>query len=185
MKLDEIQEPKDQKEKAGPQDYQLFLDMDGVLVDFGKGAAKVMGIDPKDFPKGNAPKNREFDKKLWKSIREYEKAGNQFWTDLEPMPDFKELWDYAKVHNPEVLTATGDIKAADGEKREWCAKYLGKDVKVNVVDHSEHKGKFAIDNGVLIDDRQRSIDSWVAAGGIGVLHKNAKDTIKQLEELGI
>lgn len=185
MKLDEIQEPAEQNRKAGPQDYKLFIDMDGVLVDFGKGASKVMGIDPTDFPKGNAPKNREFDKKLWSAIRTHEKEGNQFWVDLDPTPDFNTLWDYCKIHDPEVLTATGDIKAAAGEKREWCAKYLGKDVTVNIVQHSEHKGKFAVDNGVLIDDRQRSIDAWVSAGGIGILHTSAVNTIKQLKELGI
>lgn len=183
MKLDEIQEPEGQKDKAGPQDYTLFLDMDGVLVDFAKGAAKVMGIPEKDFPPANRPKDREFDKKLWGAIRAYEKEGNQFWVNLDPMPDFEKLWDFCKIHDPEILTATGDLKSAGPEKREWCASHLG-DIKVNIVEHSEEKGQFAVDNGVLVDDRQRSIDAWVAAGGIGILHKNADDTIKQLEELG-
>jgi hypothetical protein len=36
---------------------------------------------------------------------------------------------------------------------------------------------------ILVDDRNKSIDPWVEAGGIGVLHKSVPDTIGQLREL--
>lgn len=185
MRLDEIQHPKGQKTKIGPQDYKIFLDMDGVLVDFVKGAATLLGIEPNKFPSANRPKDKEFDNKLWSAVRSYEKAGNKFWLDLDPMPDFKLLWNYVKGYDPEILTATGDHGTATVEKNKWSASHLGKDIVVHTVNHSRDKGKYAVNNGILIDDRQRSIDAWVDGGGIGILHKNAGDTIKQLKKLGL
>ena len=36
---------------------------------------------------------------------------------------------------------------------------------------------------VLIDDRQKNIDAWIEAGGIGILHTSAANTINQLKAL--
>jgi hypothetical protein len=35
----------------------------------------------------------------------------------------------------------------------------------------------------LIDDRQKNIDAWIDAGGIGIVHVSARDTIEQLKLL--
>jgi hypothetical protein len=37
----------------------------------------------------------------------------------------------------------------------------------------------------LIDDRADNIQRWKDAGGVGVLHTSAADTIQQLKELGL
>ena len=42
---------------------------------------------------------------------------------------------------------------------------------------------FSKKGNVLIDDRQSNIDAWESEGGIGILHKNARDTIKELKML--
>ena len=42
------------------------------------------------------------------------------------------------------------------------------------------KAKFAGKNHILIDDLEKNITAWEAAGGIGILHKNANDTINTL-----
>ena len=41
------------------------------------------------------------------------------------------------------------------------------------------------ENAILIDDFASNIKRWEAAGGIGILHKNANDTIQQLKKLGL
>ena len=38
-------------------------------------------------------------------------------------------------------------------------------------------------NNVLIDDRPKNIEAWEAAGGIGIIHTSAKNTIEQLKKL--
>ena len=42
---------------------------------------------------------------------------------------------------------------------------------------------FAAKGNVLIDDRGKNIDAWVKAGGIGIKHKTARDTITELKLL--
>ena len=59
------------------------------------------------------------------------------------------------------------------------------DVVVNLVRKSNDKAAYAAPNHILIDDRSKSIQPWVAAGGIGILHTNAANTIRQLKEVGI
>ena len=45
------------------------------------------------------------------------------------------------------------------------------------------KAAFAYEGSVLIDDRKKNIDAWENAGGIGILHTSAKETINALKEL--
>ena len=45
------------------------------------------------------------------------------------------------------------------------------------------KAAFAAKGNVLIDDRGKNIDAWVKAGGIGIKHKTARDTITELKLL--
>jgi hypothetical protein len=35
---------------------------------------------------------------------------------------------------------------------------------------------------ILIDDRVDNVEQWRSQGGIGILHKNTADTIKQLQQ---
>ena len=48
--------------------------------------------------------------------------------------------------------------------------------------------KFAKDdNGnanLLIDDYEKNVQEWERAGGIGILHKNGPNTIRELKRLG-
>ncbi len=50
---------------------------------------------------------------------------------------------------------------------------------------SYDKHEFSEPGALLIDNKQPTIDSWEDKGGIGILHKNADDTIKQLQKLGM
>ena len=67
MRLDELKEPKGQADKAGPQDYKLFVDLDGVLVDFVKHLNELMdgGYSEKKYE--SDPK---FRKEMWKVVKE-------------------------------------------------------------------------------------------------------------------
>ena len=42
---------------------------------------------------------------------------------------------------------------------------------------------FSQKGNVLIDDRPENIEAWESEGGIGILHKSAKDTIDELKKL--
>jgi hypothetical protein len=47
------------------------------------------------------------------------------------------------------------------------------------------KAEYAEPNAILIDDQPKSIDPFIAAGGIGILHTSAANTIKELKKLGL
>ena len=85
------------------------------------------------------------------------------------------------------MSATGHTYNAAAEKRAWVAKHLGPAVSLDAifVVSAVNKAEHAKPGRILIDDRRKAIDPWVAAGGIGVLHTSAADTISQLRKLGI
>ena len=50
---------------------------------------------------------------------------------------------------------------------------------------AELKQLYASSNSILIDDRADNIQRWNEAGGIGILHTSAADSIQQLKDLGL
>lgn len=178
MLLEEIQ-PKE----GTPQEYDIYVDMDGVLADFVDGVNRLLDVEYSDEEYQTNP---EYRTKMWKAVGRYSKEGGQLWAELKPMSDAKELWSYVEKHNPEILTAAGNPEfGAEAQKRQWVPWVMGSDIKVNVVRKSADKAQFATPNSILIDDQEKSIKPWVAAGGIGILHTSAANTINELKKLGI
>ena len=69
------------------------------------------------------------------------------------------------------------------DKKSWIKKYVSPSVVVNCTFTGAQKSAYALKNNVLIDDRPKNIEAWEAAGGIGIIHTSAADTISQLKEL--
>jgi len=49
--------------------------------------------------------------------------------------------------------------------------------------YAKLKQQLATPTSILIDDRADNINQWEAAGGIGILHTSASNTIEQLKKL--
>ena len=161
----------------------LFVDMDGVLVNFEQGVRNLFGHDA-------------FDKVRYKT--DSEKAARnakiqnhlKFWSDLPPMRDFDQLWNFIKHFRPDILTAYAEWDAVNSKngKRIWNKKHLKvPDDKFHCV-RRDHKKLYAKDHhgnpNVLIDDYPLNIKEWEEAGGIGILHTSAASTINRLKQLG-
>ena len=69
------------------------------------------------------------------------------------------------------------------DKNEWIKRYVDPGVVVTCTMSGSQKAAFAYEGSVLIDDRKKNIDAWESAGGIGILHTSAKETIETLKEL--
>ena len=165
-------------------EYEIFVDLDGVLADFTKGISRLWG---EAFNEKTCDMNKRCLQRMWDSIHVYTKEGGEIWYELELMPDARELWDYIKKHNPQVLSATGHTvkeHTAD-QKRRWVAKHFGKHVKVNLTQTAQQKSQYALPGRILIDDKTKAINPWEAAGGVGILHTSAANTISELKSLGI
>jgi hypothetical protein len=157
--------------------YKIYVDLDGVLVDFDKQVERI------GFPR-DLTTDKKLRNKFWQTIGWMASHGKPFWGDMDLMPDAMQLWSYLKKYNPEILSATGTVGNAPTEKRGWVFHHLG-NVKVHLTQTTRAKAEFAAPNHILIDDRNKAIGPWTAAGGIGILHTSAANTIAQLKELGL
>ncbi len=174
MKLTEIYKPIGQ--------HRIFVDIDGVLADFVGGVKRIFP-EYDEYKYESDPKFRD---KMYAAIKEYSANGGKMWLNLKPLSDAKKLWKYVSKYDPQILSATGSGDAGAGpQKREWIANHFGSDIKVNLVQQAKDKGERAQRGDILIDDKQKALDPWIAAGGIGILHTSANDTIKQLKALGL
>jgi hypothetical protein len=155
----------------------LFVDMDMVLVDLDKGLRK---LDPTYHIKDTAPL---INPKLKQVILDTP----NFWANLPKMSDFDDLWEVVSKLNPKILTAnTIWDSRAKCQKWEWIQK------NCEVPNYNfycvlrDEKQLFAKTNGhsnILIDDYDLNCKEWEAKGGIAILHKSAKNTIKELKLL--
>ena len=153
--------------------YKIYCDMDGVIVDFEDGYERLTGKNIK----GNHVKG---DADFWQPITD---AGIKFWAGLKWMPDGKELWSYIKPYNPKILSAPSREESSKIGKHVWVKNNIS-DTKL-ILRSAERKQELSELNAILIDDREDNIQQWKDAGGIGILHTSANNTIKQLQELGL
>jgi hypothetical protein len=165
----------------------LYLDMDGVLANFDKKATELLGTSFTD-------------KYYWEGIPKAKKGKMisdaldyiSFWVSLEPMPDFDTLWGFAKYFQPRLLTAypKWSVEAIETSKKgkwQWnMQNTMVPENRFHVVARQEKKN-YALNNdgpNVLVDDHEENIEEWNRAGGFGILHTNAADSVKRLKELG-
>jgi hypothetical protein len=154
-------------------EYTIYCDMDSVLVDFDRGYQELTGMTTQQADANGV-------EAFWEPLT---KAGAKFWITLQWMPDGKQLWDYIKKYNPILLSAPSREESSKLGKRVWVKRELP-GVKL-ILKYASQKQEYASPTSILIDDRQKNIDQWEAAGGIGILHTSTPDTIKQLQQLGL
>ena len=159
--------------------YNIYCDMDGVLVDLYRGLRNVLG---REYTPDEWHKNSEEKKEI---IRNHP----NFWETLPPMEDFSTLWSFIEQFKPNIITAYAewDMEDCCREKLIWIQKYCASHNKFYCVARKE-KQLFAVSPegrpNVLIDDFKLNIEEWRAAGGIGVMHHDAASTVMKLKNLG-
>ena len=148
----------------------LYLDMDGVLADFNKEYSK---FDPEKADR----------KRFRESVLQH-----HIFEKLDFMPDTQELLNHvSRLHgvNIEILTSMGthepiQAQEAKHQKLKWLA---AKNIpyRANFVHNKQEKAKYATPRSILIDDSAGCISPFIEAGGHGILHTNASDTIRILD----
>ena len=147
---------------------EVYIDMDGVLVDFFNAWANLMGEksfrDIKDVDKG------------LQAIRDED----DFWLKLKPTPNAGKLLALVRELKGSytiLSSPLADDPRSEPHKRMWVEKNL-KQFPPKKVIITGNKAKYAQQSdgtpNILIDDFGQNIDKWNAAGGIGVKHKDHK-----------
>ena len=175
-----------------PLQVQIYVDMDGVLVDMEKGFKAISGgysIDRMKEKFGGDKKagQREF----WKIINKKP----DFWISLPAKPDAMVLWKFISNNfkNPvPVILSAGQGSTVQQQKTEWIHKHISPDVKVLIAPSGIKKPEYVINppqesgkyiTHVLIDDTLKNINVWdnQAAHRVAIHHTSAAETIKALQ----
>ncbi len=159
--------------------YKLFLDMDGVLVDFERGVKELTGTSIADFGKSLG--------RMWKAV-----AGvGDFYAKLHWMPDGKELWDALSPLGPSILTGVPHGHGWADQKRVWIRKHLEYFPKTIIKSPGRTKLDCALEafgmeaipedeKWILVDDTPKMGNAWTAGGGVFILHKDTASTLEKL-----
>lgn len=154
----------------------VYIDMDGVVVDFKQYVIDIRGVF-------------DIDKVFWELLSEKK---NPFYKmkKIDGASKFVEEANYLSKlyigHEPQFLTSlpiiTGNLVTAHMDKVDWVHDNLDKKYQVNVVSNWRDK-KYFIRNpwDILIDDSERNCNDWTEAGGQAILHTSFEDTLKKLE----
>jgi len=183
--LENWQKYLNEQEKSFP--YQIYCDMDGVLVDFLTGALNQINKDLKD----ETIVNKSIDK-LRKKLSElgrdqvtpqdldkmdkenrlqaarnymYRRFENneKFWADLPWAEGGKELWSYISQFDPYILTAPMKGEGSKRGKEIWIENNLNPIKPPKKIFMSHQKDNWAVTDGkpnVLIDDFTINIEPW-------------------------
>lgn len=173
---------------------RVFLDLDGVLVNFAKGIKDKYDLE---YPTTRIPQEEfeAFHDKLFGLIRQ---DGVNFWKSLEPMPGAIEMFEYfnSTVNELNILTAwphsfynRSDQLSASLGKKFWVEDNLNERMARRTIvcfakDKFHQVNRFPNDINVLIDDMPGNIRDWNAAGGVGILHTSPEKTIEEFK-LGV
>lgn len=153
---------------------QLFLDCDGVLADFDSAARELFGRDSREAE--DALGTKEF----WSRIRH----SREFYRHLSLTPDAMILYKAVEHLKPVILTGCPFGGWAEQQKIGWAEQHFPGVGMITCRSrdkflHMKHPGD------ILVDDYLKYKDLWEQAGGIFVHHRTARETIKQLAELGL
>lgn len=152
---------------------RLFLDSDGVLMDFDRHYPARYGHDHKSIDESD----------MWKMISK--EPG--FFESMPPMQGAVEFFNSVRQFHPIVLTGapSTEFYRACKEKILSIHKHFSEETLVIPVRGGKMKPALIQRPGdVLVDDWQKNIDLWVEHGGVGILHVDFETTRRKLSEIG-
>ena len=150
----------------------LFLDCDGVLADFDRGAARVLGMPPRVY-------ERRFGlQRFWAALA----ATPDFFGTLDLLPDAMDLYQAVQHLDPVILTGLPRGGWAEAHKRGWAKRHFP-GVPV-ITTTAALKYEHCRSGDALVDARDKFRHLWERAGGVFIHHASAAASIEALREHG-
>ncbi len=150
----------------------VFLDCDGVLADFDRGATRVLGMPPETF------QERFGLKEFWNRLA----AAPDFFADLDPLPDARELYEAVGACRPVILTGLPRGNWAEPQKRRWAERHFPGVAMIATT--AALKREHCRPGDALVDDWTTHRHRWEEAGGVFIHHRNAASSIEALRAHG-
>jgi hypothetical protein len=147
---------------------QLYLDLDGVLLDFDALATRVLGMPPGKF------EDKYGSKLFWKKLQDFP----DFYFHLDLMSDTEKLYLNTLSCKPVILTGLPKGGWATDQKERSVAKHFPGTPLITCM--ARHKCDYCKPGDVLIDDRPKYKSYWEDKGGIFIVHTSADSSLKQL-----
>jgi hypothetical protein len=148
---------------------QLYLDCDGVLADFERGATAVLGMAPKAF------QARFGLGRFWAALAK----APDFYAALPELPDARLLFEGVKHLDPIILTGLPRGEWAAPQKVRWAAEHFPGARVITTM--AALKREHCRPGDVLVDDTERFAHLWEGAGGYFVLHRSAGASLAELK----
>jgi hypothetical protein len=150
---------------------QLYLDCDGVLADFDRGAEQVLGVPP---PVYEARHGRA---RFWDRLAQ----APEFFFHLPLMPGATELFAAVRHLHPIILTGLPRGDWAASQKVRWAAHHFPgtKIITCLAADKRDH----CTHGDVLVDDTLKYRHLWEDAGGIFVQYGDVRQVLQELAGL--
>jgi hypothetical protein len=147
---------------------QLYLDCDGVLADFDKGATAVLGLAPRTYEK------RHGIGRFWQKLA----GAPDFYFSLPLLPDAMTLFEAVRHLSPIILTGLPRGNWAADQKMRWAARHFPGTRIITCM--ARDKRDHAKDGDVLVDDQLKHRHLWEEAGGVFIHHKSAVESLGAL-----
>ena len=153
--------------------FTIYLDLDGVIADFDKRFKELAGMGPQEYEDSFGTE------KFWDFIDN--KHGVKFWTGIKWMPEGQKLYNFIKQFDHKLLSAPSRNDASKIGKKIWAKKNTpGTQL---ILAAAVNKQNYADKSNILIDDREKNIQQWKDAGGIGILFKSTDQVIDELKKI--
>ena len=161
---------------------KIYLDMDGVLADFDRGVREFCNMENP----GQSVATPEQDDEMWALVRKID----HFYDKLELMPGALNLYkELREKYGEKVEILSGiprphrGLVGAGEDKTIWAHRIIDESLVVNIVYRAEKKNYVTGPGCILIDDLQKNIDEWEAAGGTGILYEIAEQVLETMRSL--
>ena len=149
---------------------KIFLDMDGVLVDWCRGAHELHGLpyDANNWPYKRGPEGWDWGPQAGIKYA-WDKMDQEFWAGLEWVDDGFDILLTCEDATKSVclLTSPAHTPGAIEGRIDWVNDVIPAYRKSILIGNC--KEMCAAPGHVLVDDYDVNIDKWRAAGGVGIL----------------
>jgi hypothetical protein len=147
---------------------QLYLDCDGVLADFDRGAERLLGVPPRDF------EARHGRARFWDRLAQ----APEFFFHLPLMPGATELFAAVRHLHPIILTGLPRGNWAAAQKVRWAAQHFPGTKIITCL--AADKRRHCAQGDVLVDDTLKYRQRWEDAGGIFIHYRSVDQALEEL-----